>query len=305
MPKWSLQVVFLLLLAAPCVSQGPPPPPADLRPFGKYLVQVCTLRGEPRTLTCAGVPLPLPGAIPANLDWPALNAMPQLKDQTITLKLVCNPDSKALCDLKNPTVGDEFYVSATADSGIPVRQTVLVGGAVPLGGQSTVHYRANAEGPIVIRATAPGTPLYAAAAPVDLILQASGESTSSSNSCPVLPPTAAVGSSTLDAPTIVSLLGNPTPFILAAQGPNTIVVYTTRQPLLPNERRILGSFQQAISELAGHTAASLGITPTAAKPFSVELRIPHGSALGDLATRIAGPTTASSRCRMWEEAGFG
>jgi hypothetical protein len=86
----------------------------------------------------------------------------------------------------------------------------------------------------------------------------------------------------------VSLLGNPTPFIVAAEGSNTIFIYATRLPLEKEEPGILGSFQQAIAELAGRTTASLGITPTPAKPFSVELRIPHWSAIGDLATRIGG-----------------
>jgi hypothetical protein len=92
----------------------------------------------------------------------------------------------------------------------------------------------------------------------------------------------------LDAPTIVTLLGNPTPFLLAAQGPNTISIYSTRQPLSNNEKAVLNSFPDSIRALAGRTVAALGITPTPAKPFSVELTIPHATALGDLATRING-----------------
>jgi hypothetical protein len=283
--------------------------PNDRRPFGKYLVETCSLAGEHLTLTCTKVPYPTElldqqrhlGAQrpcpPTRNPRPCQMAAVQLKDQTVTIKLVCDPAKKDVpCDPTDPQVGADFFVSATADSGLAAQQAVLLGNATPLGGSRTVHYRANAIGPIVIRATAPevrckpGQDIqacdYAAAPPVDLILQAKGEA--DKNSCPVLPPSAGSVSKPLDAPTIVSLLGNPTPFILSAQGPNTILIYTTRIRPEGNERLILGSFQQAIAELAGRTTASLGITPISAKPFSVELRIPHWSALGDLATRING-----------------
>ncbi|MGA7847460.1 MAG: hypothetical protein WCA13_00025 [Terriglobales bacterium] len=173
---------------------------------------------------------------------------------------------------------------------------MLLGNATPLGGSRTVHYRANAIGPIVIRASAPAVNCgggllvcdYAAAPPVDLILQVSGEPASQADACPVLPAAAGTQSKPLDAATIVSLLGNPTPFILSAEGPNTIFIYATRVPVSPEETHTLGSFQQVIAVLAGRTTGSLGITPAPAKPFTVELKIPHWSALGDLATRIGG-----------------
>jgi hypothetical protein len=123
---------------------------------------------------------------------------------------------------------------------------------------------------------------------VDLILQVNSDSENAASACVVLPPTSGTQSAPLDAPTIVSLLGNPTPFILVAQGSNTILIYSARARLMNDEPRILGSFQQAIAELAGRTASSLNITPSSAKPFAVELNIPHATALGDLATRIGG-----------------
>jgi len=222
--------------------------------------------------------------------------VPQPKDQNVTIKLVCDPASKESCDLTEPKVGDDFFVSATADSGLPAQQKVLLGNATPLWGSRTVHYRANAIGPIVIRASAPAVNCgggllvcdYAAAPPVDLILQVSGEPASQADACPVLPAAAGTQSKPLDAATIVSLLGNPTPFILSAEGPNTIFIYATRVPVSPEETHTLGSFQQVIAVLAGRTTGSLGITPAPAKPFTVELKIPHWSALGDLATRIGG-----------------
>ncbi len=297
MRRWNVKLVFLWLIAAPCLGQqasvsvrANANQPRDLRPFGKYLVELCTLSGDRRTLTCQEAPLPSNLPAPGRA-WPLLPAIPQLKDQTITLKVVCDPAVKAPCDAKDPVVGGDFFVAATADSGQPVQQTVLSGNVTPPGGLRTVRYRANGVGPIVIRATAgavAGDSGYAAAAPVDLILQGSSGPPPASPACSVLPPQVGTQSKPLDAPTIVTLLGNPTPFILTAEGPNTIFIYSTRQPLEPGERRILGSFQQAIAELAGRTVGSLGITPTPAQPFTVELTIPHGRAFGDLATRLGG-----------------
>jgi len=296
MRKWISQLVFLLLVAH-CLGQQASVSvnansalPRDPRPFGKYLVEICTLSsdkatvGEERTVRCTELPFPARKNEPQNVQ-----ILP--KDQTITIKLVCDPATKAPCDLATPQVGDTFFVSATSDSGLPVQQRVLLGNITPLGGLRTVQYRANDPGPIIIRATALATPLYTAAAPVDLILKARADPPTPSDSCPVLPASPAVQSALLDAPAIVSLLGNPTPFIVVAQGPNTIAIYSTRQPLrvLPeDEHKILYSFQEAIAALGGRTAASLGITPAPAKPFSVELKIPHASGLGDLATRIGG-----------------
>lgn len=295
MRNWGLPLVLLLLFAAPGLGQNASvnvranaDSCKDCRPFGKYLAEICTIYGDNGTLasqrkvSCAE--LPYPGALPTNPQVSAIRP----KDQTISIKLVCDPAQKTACDPPNPKIGSDFFVSATADSGSPVQQTILQGNVTPLGGARTVEYRTNGPGPIVIRATVQATPIYTAAPPVDLILQASADA-SASDSCPVLPISTAT-TTPLDAPAIVSLLGNPTPFILAAQGPNSIAIYSTREQLkitpTVNERAILHSFEDAIATLAGRTAASLGITPAPAKPFSVELRIPHGSALGDLATRI-------------------
>jgi hypothetical protein len=313
----SARVVFLLLMAAPCLGQNARVTvnanaalPPDTRPFGKYLVEICTISGEERTVTCRAVPHPPDSALPPERRDPnrtasrcpspneaacRLIAVTQETDQTVTLKLICDPSAKTPCDPKDPSVGEDFFVSATADSGELVQQTVINGSATPLGGTHTVQYRANAPGTIIIRATAPAirisgteTLLYTESAPVDLILHVNGDSESATSTCAVLPPAPGMQSSPLDAPTIVSLLGNPTPFILAAQGSNTILIYSTRARLTNDEPRILGSFQQAIAELAGRTANSLNITPTSAKPFTVELNIPHAVALGDLTTRIGG-----------------
>jgi hypothetical protein len=296
MRTWSATLITLWLISLPCLGQHASVSvnanaglPHDSRPFGKYLVEICTISGDTRTLSCQEAPLPSHLPNPGQ-GWAPRSALIQRRDQTITLKLVCDPAVKTPCDLQDPKVGEAFFVTATADSGQPVRQRVILGSATPIGGYRTVEYRANAPGPIIIRATldpVSGDSPYIAAAPVDLIVQVSSDSGStSSSSCPVLPPQAGTQSKPLDATTIVTLLGNPTPFILAAQGPDTIFIYSTRQPLGHEELRILGSFQQAIAELAGRTAESLAITVAPAKPFSVELTVPHAGALGDLATRL-------------------
>ena len=274
----------LLLLAAPCFSQAVKIP-LDPRPFGKYLAEICTLSGAERTLTCAVTKLP--GA-PAP-DPNQATADPKLLDQTITVKLVCDPAAKGSCT--SPAypleAGAVFFVDASADSGLPVQQSVLSGKVTPVAGSGTVAYRAAAPGFITIRATASADEKkrFAAAAPVDLILEVGVKN--SDPPCAVLPPAPPPQSTPLDAATIVSLLGNPTPFLLSAQGPNTIAIYTTRLPLNGDEPKLLRSFEGAIAALARRTVASLGITPTP-KPFKVELSIPHAGALGDLAARING-----------------
>jgi hypothetical protein len=274
----------------------------DDRPFGKYLMGICTIfydestaaqdRPRPGTVKCDLTPLagPRKGG-----NAPGAGRIVQ----TITLKLACAHDAADDCVPDYPLVpGKDFYVNATSDSGLPVVQTVLSGGGVnfsgqgTVSGQSTVHYHVLGDllgaGSVVIRATARGNSQFAPAAPVDFILQVSASAKDTSAACPVLPPPLPAPSTLLDAPAIVSLMGNPTPFVLAAQGSNNIVVYSTRQSPNLDERNFLTHFEDSVALLVGRTASSLGVTPSSAKPFSVELTIPHAAALGDLATRIGG-----------------
>jgi hypothetical protein len=260
--------------------------PRDLRPFGKYLVEICSISGEDRTLRCTPTPLP---ARPSAPNPGPLGATPHLADQTITIKLACNPATKTKCNPQYPLVaGSDFFVSATSDSGLTVQQTVLSGGATPVGGPGTIQYRANAPGLIVIRASSSGNTHFLNTAPVDLLLQVVADAKSADPPCLVLPRVLGTTATLLDAATIASLMGNPTPFLLAAQGPNTIAIYSTRQPLRPEEERILESFQNEIVALAGRTFTSLTIPTPNTKPFTVELKIAHAAALGDLATRLGG-----------------
>src|SRR5258708_26342718 len=158
------QHVFVLLIAGARLGQrasvnvnADSVLPRDPRPFGKYLVEICTLSGEnrtvgeQRTVRCSVLPFS------ANRPADPQRAEIRPKDQTIAIKLVCDPAAKAPCDLSSPKVGSDFFVSATSDSGLPVQQTVLLGSVNPLGGFGTVQYQTNGPGPIIIRATALAT----------------------------------------------------------------------------------------------------------------------------------------------------
>ena len=194
----ALVTIPLLLLAAPCFAQqatGNVKPDAglahDLRPFGKYLVEICTLSGEKRTLTCDRTPLAEKTA--RNDVKTPLAATPQKNDQTITLKLACDPAAKGPCNAPYPLVaGTNFFVSATADSGLTVQQQVLSGSATPVGGNGTVQYRANAPGLLIIRATVAvdDASIFRPAAPVDLLLQVVADAEDAAPACAVLPPPA-------------------------------------------------------------------------------------------------------------------
>jgi hypothetical protein len=306
MRSWKLYLIFFVptLVGLTCSGQDRANVsvvaerglPRDPRPFGKYLVEICTISGatdrsDVRSIKCAQPPSIVQLKAAQQLTVQNLpSAAIELRDQALTIGLACDPQAQTSCQLATPKVGSDFFVTATSDSGLPVQQRVLVGSVSQVGGSRTVHYHANGPGPIVIRATMQRTSIYNAAGPVDLVLQVAtvdATGNSSAPSCAVLPPSTGTQTATLDAGNIVTLLGNPTPFIPVAQGSNSIVVYATREELLPRERKILASLQGSISALAGRTGASLGITATPAQAFTVELTIPHASALGDLATRLS------------------
>jgi hypothetical protein len=259
--------------------------PSDTRPFGKYLAEICTLSGENRMLTCSRTTVP-PVRQTRDVPNPAPMAavLPQRLDQTISLTLACDFEQKLTC---NPPIvaGTDFFIFGSSTSGQVVQQKVTSGNATPFNGASPVHYRANAPGLIIIRATANGSNQFSGAPPVDIFIPVIAATDKPTPNCSVLPPSPPTQTSPLDAPTIVSLLGNPTPFVLSPQGPNTIAIYATRQPLHDEETQILESFQSEIAALAGRSFTSLGFAP-ASKPFAVELTIPHAAALGDLTTRI-------------------
>ena len=249
-------------------------PQHDTRPFGKYLVQVCTL------------------SYGGSLECPA--PFPEKTPQTITLKetgCVLNSSPCPQPDYPIPN-GATITIQATSDSGLPVTQGVISGNVTPRDGIGTQQYVVNKPGTIVIRAAQIGDTQYAAAAPVELILTVASDPNDNpepGRSCSGLfaAPAPAVTSPHVDLPAILALIGNPAPLVLAAQGKHMILIYSTRYPLNPDEKAVLSAILSSITELAGRTLDSLGI-PASPKQFKVELAIPHAAALGELAGRISG-----------------
>jgi hypothetical protein len=270
---------------------NPAAPVLDTRPFGKYLVLVCTVPdGGSVVCPAAPAPDPLVPFPPPPVSYPVA-APPELTPQTITLKQVgCLPGAVPCPQPVYPIPkGATFFIKASSDSGLPVTQEVISGDVTQKSGTDIQQYVANDLGTIVIRATQKGDAVkhYAAATPVEFILKVA-DPADKSPSCPLLPAAAATQiSNHVDLPGIINLLGTPAPFVLAAQGTDTILIYSTRYPLRQDEKEILHTIPAGIAQLAGRTPTSLAVPP-AAKPFKVEVEIPHAAALGDLATRING-----------------
>jgi hypothetical protein len=264
-----------LLLLLPAVGvlhawQAPPPVLPDLRPFGKYLVATCTISG-----VCeAGLP----------------RADPRTQ-QAITIKHVgCAAGSTTCPDPVYPLASShDFFISGMSDSGLPVGQRVISGHVTPLtGGGGVQQYHLTGPGTVVIEATQPGdADHYAPATPVQIRLEAPAEAGSDDGSCSSLfQPNAAVQvPRQIDAASVISLIGSPTPFVLAAQG-GSIFIYSTRLPNTRGETATLGRIIEQIGALARQTPGDLGVT-AAGKPFQVELEIAHAASLGDPAARIS------------------
>jgi hypothetical protein len=288
---FAVSLLPAVLLAQVVSVNSPSNPGFDARPFGKYLVQICTLSSDvPTTITCPPPPPERPGPLPPPPATYQGQQADQRQAQAITMKLVgCSPGETPCPTPAYPlAVGMNFIVSATADSGLPVTQTVVSGNVNPQSGAGTQQYSVNGMGTIVIKATVNASNQYAPAVPVELVLQVAEANDKSASGCPLFgPPAPTQVQPQIDLPSIITLVGNPTPFVLTAQGNSAIFIYSTRFPLRREENEILATIPSSIAALAGRTVASLGVS-AAAKPFSVELSIPHAAALGDLATRISG-----------------
>ena len=325
---WRRLSMLWLIAPAALVAQvvsvnGTSALPEDTRPFGKYLIQVCTLAPEP--------PVPSPTAPPAaahagtgagprrgsrgGRSGGAANPAPAAGQQAGAAQAAGHPNLRLFCDAALPSVpvrkpqsitikqvgcllgtnpcpppvyplslGDTFYVSATSDSGTSVYQEVVSGDVTPQTGRGLQTYRVTGPRTVVIRATAPATGDYAEATSVDLVLAVAQDADSA---CEVLgAPSAAQAQPIIDLPGILDLVGSPNPFVLKPQGKNTVFIYATRYPSPWEMSEILPGVRRKIEELAGRSTTSLGITPPD-KPFSVELIIRHAAALGDPAVRIA------------------
>jgi len=275
--------------------------PADTRPFGKYLLRICTWDLQ---------------RLDAHCDEPSQKPEAALTPQSIDFEQVAPPGAPPSQKPTYPLIINEsFFVSAKATSGLPVNIRVLAG-AVDLVAtlpEGVFQYRVRGPGTVVMRADRDGDSYYEPASPVTLVFDVGPASASSCDGLFPLPATPRE-IPTVDAAAIVGLLGVPTPYVLTAVGSHTILIYTARDVFAPteetrvteqgrgtatrkkkvtgigsqsdSEKRILDGFRDQIQALLNRNADALGIP--ASTPFSVELKIPHASALGDLATRIGG-----------------
>ena len=274
----------LLLVIAPVISlaaQKQPvktPPSTTKPPAGKYLTAICTL--QPGSASpCASLTSQEPRKTPENL-----------KAQTITMKLDCEPTGT--CTPAYPVkAGTKFKLKATSTSGLPVDVKPLSGEAT-ISGSGSYDVTPQAPGKLVLEASQEaletGGSKYAKAQRVRLsldVVDSDADPQSEAVTCARLfpPSTTPVAVSSLDAPTMVSLLGDPKPLTLVAQGKATILIYSTVTPV-PDQA--LKDIEASIKTLLNRSATDFGIIP--ANPFSVELFIPHAAALGDLATKFSG-----------------
>jgi hypothetical protein len=289
----SLLALAILGSAAGYGHEGPLLP--DTRPFGKYLVLVCILNAQNTAAECsppAPVPkLPCPphGIGEQSSECPL---PPELIRQTITFKQVAPPGSPTSTQPSYPlSVGGDFYVSATASSGLPVSITPIAGAvaivppapsAIPWP-PGTSEYRVNGPGTVILKAEQNGAAGYDAAQPVSLFFGV-GPSSSDATCNGLFPSGSAQAVAQLNASAVVGLIGSPVPFELVAPDTRTILVYTTRNPPKEEEKKILDGLPQQINLLLSRSAQTLGL---AATPFNVELKIPHAAALGDPGSRIS------------------
>jgi hypothetical protein len=287
-------IAGMLVLAASLPAadaNSPADPPQDRRPFGKYLVKVCELgRGcyDPSDSKKAVDP-----TNPTTKPKAPKVKQPKPSVQTITLAQVACPGNVIPCNVQQPEyplqIGQPFYIQATADSKLDV--TLEVKGHTALAGkmvQGTQPYVVTGDGAITIKATQPGDTNYLAAPPTSIVLQTAD---SPSPSCYGLYKAAVVTPVQPDITAIAALAGNPVPFVLATQGPGTILVYATRWPIdqSKGEQTILDNVEATLNGPLGNDATkSFGIKPPAATPvpFLQELPIAHAAALGDPAARI-------------------
>jgi hypothetical protein len=206
------------------------------------------------------------------------------------MKLDCEPTGP--CIPAYPVkAGAKFKLKATSTSGLPV-EVKPVSGEATISGSGSYDVTPQAPGKLVLEASQEaletGGSKYAKAQRVRLsldVVDSDADPQSEAVTCARLfpPSTTPVAVSSLDAPTMVSLLGDPKPLTLVAQGKATILIYSTVTPV-PDQA--LKDIEASIKTLLNRSATDFGITP--ANPFSVELSIPHAAALGDLATRFSG-----------------
>lgn len=306
-----LPVVFAASLSAQSggnsgIKQSDKSGLSDPRPFGKFLVSTCTLS-------------PFPSNDPNVQKFRCTDPSESKDDSGQAQKIEI---TKVTCTMAgdgcSPVFpGDTITVSAKSDSKsmLPVKLQALSGGFKDLptskDSQGSTVYSISgtvtAPGPVAVRATQEGLKgKFAPAVPVEVIISvmapaiqavlpqpaSAKPAPSPEPSCPGLPASTdnpqTSDQTMTDLTGAAGLIGNPTPFTLVPQGTRTLLIYSSRFPLRPDEEQVLRRVPYDIETFLWQSATSVGATNQAAKsqPFNVEILVPHAAALGSLADRV-------------------
>ena len=243
-------------------------PKAD-QPKGKYIV------GEPIKIEALGAGLR--GFVLSICSGPA--AQPD-----------CHPLNQV------PTIGTPFFLKAKGESDEPITISVRVlTGKVDCDTYDAraagVRIDPKSAGKLVLEASATFKPGIPPRAPSIMTLFVSSGTGSEVSTCARLFPPVVERPPVIEASTIVKLIGVPQPYLLEALTKDTILIYSTQPP--PGNadkirKGILEDINRKIHLLSKFRPADLGVPP--AKPFSVDLYVPHAAALGrvsDLAAQAS------------------
>lgn len=247
-----------------------------------------------------------------------VNAAPGFKPQKIELRLCSSnsaPDGCAPVDLPI-RIGKPFLLKVVNDSGKPVKvtQTYESGIALPVPEDlpkpdprpNTHRFTIDPlkTGPLVLSATADGDrgavassgpeclkdikPSLFEAKAANMTLFVDQSSGADPSSCARLLPPATQSSPDLDATTIIGLLGSPLPFTLKPAGKGQILVYSPRQrlDLTHRDKDTLKAVESQVDRLRKLAPDDLGVKGPDTT-FTVEVTVPHASALGDPANKIS------------------
>lgn len=247
----------------------------DEQPAGTYLVCVYRLGGDSSDCERAGQEK---GSRASNTP-----ATPRRRrSQSIRLRALPPAPIPA-------TAGKAFQVEAISDSGLPVFIKPIYGGANITGGNPVFTVTPSAKGILVLEASQAGDGNYTAAIPLRMRFYVStgGAPDEESDCAHLFPPTPepAEEDAALDAGTIATALGHPTPFSVVPRGRDLLLIYATAPALSGAQRKILCNLVRSIDRLSTDTYADFGAEWR--RPFIAEFDVPHAGALGDLQARIA------------------
>ncbi len=273
-----LLVLFLLWASVFSPQSGRPAQPENKSGFGVSF--------------SASLPTPSPSA-PASYLIDVYSLTPKAPRKTQTIKI--DPIGDHFVG------GPPFAVHAESDSHLPISLSVKDGPAILSGSHVTVL----GIGKVRLEATQAGNFEYSPAKP-QTIKFAVKDSQNYNNCVPGLFPLAIWRNRPSQpdkhsiASRVISLLGSPAPFSFAPLGDDEILVYSSRYPLTATDKRKLVQIKASISKLLAipdlyspATNAPESPVPNAtsaqvpAPAYSLEVRVPHAAALGDLASAVS------------------